>query len=306
MGKAWDLTGIAFSADTWRKALRVLKPGGYLVAFTSTRTYHRIACAIEDAGFKIKDQLAWVYGNGFPKSRTCLKPAWEPICLARKPMSEKSVAANVLRWGTCALNVAACRVDGQPSKPGNATEQPPRYQSGIIRLGAKNGKDYGERLERGEITGRWPANICHDGSNEVLAAFPDGSGNSARIGGPNKRGNRGIGYGGGKGREIEPPKGFDDSGSVARFFYCTKASKSDRAGSKHPTVKPVKLMRWLCRLVTPPGGVVLDPFAGSGTTGEAALSEGFKVILIEREADYQADIRQRIAAYKLKEPSQAA
>lgn len=257
MGKQWDTGETAFAAEFWGEVLRVLKPGGHVVAFSGTRTYHRMVCAIEDAGFEIRDQLAWVYGSGFPKSHnldgdwegwgTALKPAWEPIVLARNPLSG-TVAGNALEYGTGALNIDGCRVDaekptgwGGKAAGGNTWNE---VNSGLTKDG-----------EARPVLGRWPANIIHDGSEEVAAAFPDGS---------------------------------------ARFFYSAKADANDRLGSKHPTVKRVDLMQWLCRLVTPPGGLVLDPFAGTGTTGEAAWREGFRAVLIEREAEYQADIVRRM------------
>ena len=376
MGKSWDAQGIAYSADVWGAALRVLKPGGHLLAFGGSRTYHRIACAIEDSGFEIRDCIMWIYGSGFPKSLdvskaidkqrhdraqvlqvtawvremrdragvtnahidaafgfngmaghwttsgsqplvptldqwarlmdvlgvnevppeiqaladlngmkgqpgaawfqrevvgerikshdggifdrhvtsgmfrsgrhivrdtlpateksarwhgwgTALKPAHEPVVIARKALAG-TVADNVLRWATGAVNVDGCRV--------------------------------GER---------WPANVIHDGSDEVLAAFP-----------------------------------AVNDGSAASFFYCAKASKADRdAGNIHPTVKPTDLMRYLCRLVTPPGGIVLDPFTGSGSTGKAALLEGFRFVGIERESEYIRIAQARIGgAMKFKTP----
>jgi DNA modification methylase len=320
MGKAWDGGDLAFRVELWRELLRVLRPGGYVLAFGGTRTYHRMACAIEDAGFTIRDQLAWVYGSGFPKSLnvskavdqqlgakrqvvgrkhvtnaaqgagfghgslvggtvaagfidvtepatpqaaqwdgwgTALKPAWEPIVLAQKPLLDDNVAKNVLRWGNGALNIDGCRVgDKQTTTRRNGNS------GGISAFGRD--ERVGERLNP---PGRWPANLVHDGSDEVIAAFPA------------------------------------DSGSAARFFYCAKASKSERDGSKHPTVKPLALMRWLVCLVTPPNGLVIDCFAGSGTTGEAALCEGVRAVLVEREAEYLADIRQRIAfAFDEKKP----
>lgn len=282
MGKRWDYD--VPSAAIWSECLRVLKPGGHLLSFGGSRTYHRMAVNVEDAGFEIRDQVMWVYGSGFPKSHnvskaldrsgkatpaatqwdgwgSALKPAHEPIVLARKPLGEKTLAANVLEHGTGAINVDGCRV-GEREKP----------------------------------PGRFPANVMHDGSDEVVELFP-GAGEK----------------------------------SAARFFYCAKASKSDRdegldafaeqefvqwqtgngtSGKPssmsegrdtqrrniHPTVKPTDLMAYLCRLVTPPGGVVLDPFAGSGSTGKAAIREGFQFIGIEREAEYLAIARARIEA----------
>ena len=357
MGKTWDGGDIAQNPALWSEVLRVLKPGGHCVAFSGTRTYHRMACAIEDAGFEVRDQLAWVYGQGFPKSHavdkhidreahavrprtkeqpvgkgtsawkvenggqathwikeakdrgdktvfvaddtpitdaarqwegwgTALKPAWEPICLARKPLSEKTVAANVLLWGTGAINVDGCRVgigasdDIYAKDPHTQNKQGPGFGQGGTGAGYNVG------------IGRWPANLCHDGSQEVLDLFPEtGKSTGGRCGDSNV-------FGGLKGQErgfTAGDPGFGDSGSAARFFYCAKASKADRAGSKHPTVKPIKLMQWLCRMVTPPGGRVLDPFAGSGTTGVAAIIEGFRPILIERETEYIADIKRRLS-----------
>lgn len=297
MGKEWDGGDIAFRPETWAAALRVLKPGGHLLAFSSTRTYHRMAVAIEDGGFEIRDQIGWLYGSGFPKSLdvskqmanpydadewqgwgTALKPAWEPICVARKPL-DGTVAANVLEWGTGAINIDGCRVAGtKPDTTRGAGGQNGRYSP----LAAQ-----GRILDDGK--GRFPANVIHDGSDEVLAAFP----NTSSVGHtPKARGRGGVSTNGHGGQEgIVERK--HDTGSAARFFYCAKASKADRAGSKHPTVKPQALMRYLCRLVTPPGGTVLDIFAGSGSTGQAADAEGFNAILIEREPEYQADIRRR-------------
>jgi site-specific DNA-methyltransferase (adenine-specific) len=370
MGKQWDGGDIAFRVETWAEVFRVLTPGGHLIAFGGTRTYHRMVCAIEDAGFEIRDQIGWAYGSGFPKSHdvsksidragglspheqsvllrlrreaaglsreqvaemvgctpasvrdweegrarakgrsfewiipsdeyrgrladalgysaderimvgvavdrrgdgtiysighsgelrnggateaakqwqgwgTALKPAWEPIVLARKPLVG-TVAENVLEHGTGALNIDGCRVesDGSHKRP----FQPTNNDRTVY--GAQTG------FQPTNSDGRWPANLCHDGSEEVLAAFP---------------------------------------GSAARFFYCAKANAKDRLGSRHPTVKPLALMQWLVRLVTPPDGVVLDPFAGSGTTGEAAWREGMCAILIELEAEYLADIERRLS-----------
>lgn len=344
MGRGWDhgVPGIEF----WREVYRTLKPGAHLVAFGGTRTYHRMACAIEDAGFEIRDSLMWVYGQGFPKSHdvskgidkaageleargkgfnvagqnvglnqnrelrsdhpnyqpyipatdaarewqgwgTALKPAFEPIVLARKPLSESTVAANVLRWRTGALNIDGCRIaTGDVSN--RVGGRRPSTHEGYQRPGATMYQDKSDW--RMSVRGRWPANVCHDGSDEVVEAFP-----ASKAGGLTGIDRAPIGYSGGsRGRGIVT-KAFDDCGSAARFFYSAKASKADRAGSKHPTIKPVSLMQWLCRLITPPGGTILDPFAGSGTTGAAARLEGFRAVLIEREAEYQQDIRNRFA-----------
>ena len=219
--------------------------------------------------------------------------------LARKPLSEKTVAANVLRWRTGALNVGACKIafesaDDQAAAAAAAAQRSCRDQN-------ENRTAYG-RLENGEASlapyldgldkGRWPANVCHDGSAEVVAGFPDtGVSSGGRVG------NAGGATVGNipQGKFLPGDPGFGDSGSAARFFYSAKADADDRIGSKHPTVKPVDLLQWLVRLVTPPGGIVLDPFAGTGTTGEAAWREGCRAVLIEREAEYRADIARRMA-----------
>jgi site-specific DNA-methyltransferase (adenine-specific) len=203
----------------------------------------------------------------------------------------------VLATGTGALNVDGCRVEGVKERPGN--------KSGFGEKQSDRG--WGTRIiERPadyEHQGRWPANLCHDGSPEVMAAFEKFGGKG---GGhyPQQRTANAI-YGGGKGTSLAQKGGerpMDGYGTAARFFYSAKASRAERAGSKHPTVKPLALMRWLCRLITPPGGVVLDPFAGSGTTGEAALREGLSAVLIEREAEYHADILARLARYRDEAP----
>jgi site-specific DNA-methyltransferase (adenine-specific) len=292
MGKKWDTGETAFASEFWAECLRVLKPGGHVVAFSGTRTYHRMACAIEDAGFEIRDQLQWLYGSGFPKSHnagdgwgTALKPACEPVCFGRKPLIG-TVAANVLEHGTGAINIDGCRVDlNGETWAGNKENAHGNY----------SGKVLGEFAEQyakpSNPAGRWPANIIHDGSEEVIAAFPElGKSTGGRIG--NAGGGNVANLPTGSFEKGDP--GFGDSGSAARFFYTAKADADDRLGSKHPTVKPVDLMQWLCRLVTPKGGTVLDPFAGTGTTGEAAFREGFNAILIEREEEYQSDIRRRM------------
>lgn len=292
MGKQWDTGETAFDPAFWSEVLRVLKPGGHLIAFGGTRTYHRLVCAIEDGGFEIRDQLAWLFGSGFPKSHnlkeegwqgwgTALKPAHEPICLARKPLVG-TVAANVLEHGTGALNIDACRVEGQPQAFHNGSAR-----SGGIMGENKPGRGYAP----GNPDGRWPANVIHDGSPEVLEHFPETTSGAMT---------KEVGQYAGDGvtnflRGISGPSNQrGDSGSAARFFYTAKADATDRLQSKHPTVKPVDLMAYLIKLVTPPGGLVLDPFAGSGSTGMAAMREGFNAILIEREAEYVADIQRRL------------
>lgn len=334
MGKSWDSSGIAFNVEVWQEALRVLKPGGHLIAFSGSRTYHRMAVAIEDAGFQIRDQIMWIYGSGFPKSLdiskaidkaageerkvigekitgralggsnwkdgdaggqemvsitapatqeaqtwagwgTALKPAHEPIVVARKPI-EGTVAANVLTYGTSGLNIDGARVATTDSFGGGA-KGTSGFAAGYEHDGWVQGSD----------AGRWPANVIHDGSDEVVEYF----------------------------------------GEPQRFFYCAKANKKDRndglddfdairvhdgrkagnpGGSNprnrtndakvnhHPTVKPTDLMRYLCRLITPPNGVVLDPFMGSGSTGKGAILEGFDFIGIEQDADYMKIAQARI------------
>jgi site-specific DNA-methyltransferase (adenine-specific) len=302
MGKQWDGGDIAFRPELWTEVLRVLKPGGHMVAFSGTRTYHRMAVAIEDAGFEIRDQLAWVYGSGFPKSHnlgngwgTALKPAWEPICLARKPLSESTVAANVLRWGTGALNIDGCRIPSS-SADQKAMERVvgfnKSYSNGEPSISLEGGADGSlhkrDRSEFDGSKGRWPANLCHDGSPEVLEGFPDANGASSN----GRNGVAGV-YQDGIGVAQQVP-GYADSGSAARFFYTAKADADDRLNSKHPTVKPVDFMQWLVRLVCPKGATVLDPFAGTGTTGAASFIEGRRCVLIEREVEYLADIERRM------------
>jgi DNA modification methylase len=505
MGKTWDTGEVVNSVEFWAECLRVLKPGGHLLSFGGTRTYHRMACAVEDAGFEIRDMIQWIYGSGFPKSHdvskgidkaagvertvslgksarhgggivgagtsfevspeipelyapatdeakqwegwgTALKPANEPIVLARKPLSEKTVAANVLKWGTGAINIDGCRVksDGEHKRE----FQPTNNERGI----------YGEQtgFQPSNKEGRFPANVITDGSDEVVAAFPDtksGAWNGTRPG--DKTNSVFVKYG----AIVEAPRAAS-KGSAARFFfkalendsewldqnlnlstaeiaeshsyrlngnvsialndvvtsalpegfhceskfpglfmnatpnelralathsieliqnivtksllgqqlessielpnnascvvqrtqtgiititishwisdgsaapvifnimqqnsevgekdlrpstasvfYHPKANKKDRANSKHPTVKPIALMRYLARLITPPGGTILDPFAGSGTTGEAAYLEGFSCYLIEREQDYRDDIAARFVAMNDNEPQSRA
>lgn len=281
MGRGWDKTGIAFDVEVWRGVLRVLKPGGYMLAFGGTRTYHRLACAIEDAGFEIRDCLMWLYGTGFPKGDGCLKPAWEPILLARKP------GKRVLPLG-----IDACRIKTAVLPSERRTSH--RGASGFFALGDK------QEGERHNAAGRYPANVAHDGSDEVLeafAAFGEKTSGSRKAGEYQPQGFYGNAI-------AERPAGMErampalegSTGTAARFFYCAKASKSERgADNTHPTVKPLALMRWLVRLVTPPGGTVLDPFAGSGTTGVAAALEGRRCLLIEKDPAYAAICRERIA-----------
>ena len=312
MGQKWDSTGIAFDPAVWREALRVLKPGGYLLAFGGTRTYHRMVCAIEDAGFEIRDQIGWLYGSGFPKSRngewggSALKPAWEPVVMARKPLIG-TIEANWREHGTGALNIDGCRVATDENLNGGAysadrqVSESPWAASGSLH--ESTGKEFVQPI------GRWPANIIHDGSDEVLAAFPQAVGRGHT---PNARGKGNISTNGHAGQSEVEERDMG-SGSTSRFFYCAKASRKDRndgcepgsfqaegtdrsAHNHHPTVKPTELMRYLCRLVTPPGGHVLDPFMGSGSTGRGAVLEGFSFTGIERDEAYMAIAKARIGA----------
>jgi DNA modification methylase len=467
MGKSWDNSGIAYSQDLWAECLRVLKPGGHLLAFSGSRTYHRMVVAIEDSGFEIRDQIMWLYGSGFPKSLdvskaidkgmgenlqrrlrftewmrstgvtasqanealqnagaispngtmaghyfdrtqpaiatadlfdllrpllpevpeeierlvaertgiewtayknrevfserpafgigangfaygghsegatmkvtapatpeaqqwqgwgTALKPAHEPIVVARKPLIG-TVANNVLTYGTGALNIDGSRVGTKARYNAHAGNKDTGFTAGDDRSAASKGLYAGNSDGGSIVEGRWPANVIHDGSDEVLAGFP--------MTGSSKASMRGVGYtdsdiyGTGDG-EFDTLRGFNDSGSAARFFYCAKASKSERnAGLEglperresdrerddgvggdnprnrtnearqnfHPTVKPLALMRYLIKLVTPPGGIVLDPFLGSGTTAVAATLEGFDWIGCEMTEDYWPIIEARV------------
>lgn len=332
MGKKWDYD--VPSTDIWQECLRVLKPGGHLLAFAGTRTQHRMACRIEDAGFEIRDMIAWVYGSGFPKSHnlkddwqgwgTALKPALEPITMARKPLIG-TVAENVLEHGTGALNIDKSRV-------GTDDTRAPSYRmtsKGKPGGGYGNDMDYTRSgLVAGSACGRWPANFIHDGSDEVVRLFPQSSVTGKRTESSRSATVTGTIWGTDNHQSVE----YIDSGSAARFFYCPKASKAEREaglegmesihrvnGNKwtdqdyrvtngerpptaesgprtnhHPTVKPIDLMAYLCRLITPPSGTILDPFMGSGSTGVAALREGFKFIGIELNPEYAEIAQKRI------------
>jgi len=353
MGKEWDGSGIEYNVELWEQCLRVLKPGGHLLAFGGSRTYHRLASAVEDAGFEIRDQIMYVYGSGFPKSHniskaldkvtgtqskgfsqagddgrkaelkqdksfrsdygykfeptnddakkyegwgTALKPAHEPIVVARKPLSESTIAENVLKWGTGGINIDGCRVEYQGKADFENT-----LKSNTGNIAGGTFKCSSTKLAKEEVInpqGRFPANFLHDGSDEVVGLL----------------------------------------GEPARFFYCAKASKKDRneglegfeekemyvadndhgnlghymimkAGGKigdkqmtknhHPTVKPTALMQYLVRLVTPKGGTVLDCFMGSGSTGKACKLEGFDFIGIELDPEYCKIAEARIESCKI-------
>jgi len=317
MGKVWDGGDIAQRVEMWAECLRVLKPGGHVLAFSSSRTYHRMVCSIEDAGFEIRDQIMWIYGSGFPKSKnlegehagwgTALKPAHEPICVARKPLSERTVAKNVAAHGTGAINIDACRIATAESlRAGAGTTWKKIHEGEGRHIGAAGWGGPMKRLtaapgQQGKLVprtdphdgGRWPANVIHDGSDEVVSLFPAHAGAFAPVLGIEPSSSTKAVYG-----QInrQASNAFhDDTGSAARFFYCAKTSRDDRsAENNHPTVKPTDLMAYLCRLVTPPGGVVLDPFMGSGSTGKACMREGFEFIGIELEAEYLAIAKARI------------
>lgn len=289
MGRSWD--SFVPGPLVWREALRVLKPGGHLLAFFGSRTYDIGTLAIRIAEFEIRDQIQWLYGSGFPKSKnldgewkgwgTALKPAHEPICIARKPLIG-TVAANVLKHGTGALNIDACRV-GWPN--GIAPEIGTPGWGGPSKKSTVAPGQHGSTVDRlpPNPDGRWPANVIHDGSEEVLSGFPDAPGQQGVAKNDGEATGNSV-YRAMRNVTSRPEPRVESDKSAARFFYCAKASKADRgAGNTHPTVKPTDLMQYLCRLVTPPGGVVLDPFMGSGSTGKAAMREGFRFIGIERE-----------------------
>jgi site-specific DNA-methyltransferase (adenine-specific) len=351
MNRGWDKSGIAYDSEVWRQALRVLRPGGYLLAFGGTRTFHRLGVAIEDAGWEYRDTLSWLYGSGFPKSLdvskaidapatpeaaewegwgTALKPAWEPIILARKPF-KGTVASNVLAHGTGALNIDATRIAGDnPSiarRQGAINHLSTRSAAEAEAEGRIESRQSPEsfRAERaGEALGRWPANVALD---EEAAALLDAQSGERPTG--DLRGNRtwegfAPGEDGGERTRMLMTR-LGDSGGASRFYYTAKASRAERERgledmpeirrsdgrekdienprlrtssrkNDHPTVKPIALMRWLVRMVTPPEGVVLDPFMGSGSTGIAVREEGFRFVGIDIDAHYCEIAKRRIAA----------
>jgi DNA modification methylase len=381
MGKSWDSTGVAYDVEVWRECLRVLKVGGHLLAFGGSRTYHRLAVAIEDSGFQIRDQIMWVYGSGFPKSLnigkaidkaagapvkvgkafkvageyghrdlrdpeaqgfsrdemrhsavtaeakqwegwgTALKPAHEPIVMARKPL-DGTVANNVLTHGVGGINIDASRVSMSEEDFAklSAGVEAIRKRGGTMENSWKNSSDL-SGANPANAQGRFPANFIHDGSDEVLELFPDSKSSKTKTSDDRINHNKSMFVDGVHNAE----NSYDDSGSAARFFYCAKASKKDRnegldgfeerwkaaaefrpnhmekalegesenpfgrfqpTQNHHPTVKPTDLMQYLVRLVTPSNGTVLDPFTGSGSTGKAATLEGFNFIGIEQSAEY--------------------
>jgi hypothetical protein len=273
MGKAWD--ALPPGLEWAEECLRVLKPGGHLLAFGGTRTWHRLAVAIEDAGFEIRDSIAWMYGTGMPKGKATLKPAFEPVVMARKPLIG-TLADNEARHDTGALNIDACRIEATDDrKPVTGFKN----KSLLNRTAQANDRPWmlaADPEASGAVQphegGRWPANVVLDESQAVKL-------------GPARR-------------FFEIPKDFECcEGMGHNFLYESKAPKKERPvvdGVAHPTVKPLALMRWLVKLVTPAGGTVLEPFAGSGATVEACILEGYNYIAIEREAEYLPLINHRI------------
>lgn len=322
MGKAWD--DLPPGVEWARECLRLLKPGGHLLAFGGSRTYHRLACAVEDAGFEVRDQMMWLYGSGFPKSHnlkgeregwgTALKPAHEPIVVARKPLIG-TVAENVLAHGTGALNIDGCRIGIAPGDEPSAGHRTATFGTQETVSGG-DGSGGWKAAE-----GRWPANVILD--EEAGRLLDEQSGDISSQKTRNKPTGGTPWHGTGLGT-VRSMVNYGDTGGASRFFYCAKASKGERnagldalpdkvrrrvnsgglendprwapviAKNNHPTVKPISLMRYLVRLVTPPEGTVLDPFLGSGTTGCAAALEGFDFIGIEREPEYVAIAEARI------------
>ena len=353
MGRAWDhgVPGVEF----WKEALRVAKPGAHLLSFGGTRTFHRIACAIEDAGWEVRDCIMWLYGSGFPKSMdiskaidknlgqerekvqgvygktsfglinddswtshkttdsnipvsdeakkwngwgTCLKPAYEPIIMARKPV-EGTIVDNVLKHGTGGINIDECRIPFESEADRKSTGMDRIHTSKVGALAGKVENDH-ERttfMPR-QTNGRFPANIIHDGSDEVVELFPD------NVKGGTWNNTKGARHFENNGKPTEyTNKGSDNSvGSAARFFYCAKASKKERGeGNVHPTVKPIALMEYLVKLVAPENAIVLDPFMGSGTTGVAAVRLGRGFVGIEKEKEYFDIAERRIENAEKKE-----
>jgi len=387
MGKKWDSSGIAYSVELWTECMRVLKPGGHLLAFGGSRTWHRLAVAIEDAGFEMRDSIAWLYGSGFPKSMniskaiestllngsshstalrrteqdgdgasyqlvgknngilgetriydrkeftastdqaqqwngwgTALKPAFEPVVVARKPLSEKTVAANVLKFGTGGLNIDGSRIgraEGDNSSAGNRTAT---FGTQDTQSGGDGSGGWEQNSD-----GRWPANIILDPYTAELLDEQSGISKSGKPGIRTADGFNSNAYGNGMGIKAGQENGeYGDSGGASRFFYVAKASKKDRnegldhlevkrpddrtetgmgsfaekgvqpGRNFHPTVKPTALMEYLIKLVTPPNGTVLDPFTGSGSTGKAALLNGFQFIGIELTEEYLPIIEGRL------------
>lgn len=344
MNKKWDhnVPGI----ELWKNVFRILKPGGHVLSFGGTRTYHRMVVNIEDACFEIRDQIQWIYGSGFPKSHnlkekwqgwgSALKPANEPIVLARKPLNEKTLAKNILKYGTGALNIDETRVEG--IDPANAKRLGKDYTSNKTNFSELVGQVKASQVG-GSLSGRWPANVIFDEEAGKMLDEQSGQLKSGQVK-PYKN------NGGWKNTSEFKTDTFDSSsGGASRFFYCAKASKSERNkgletsklnseidgailnqdksenpntkgrkanpidcitqnkklhrdGNFHPTVKPIKLMEYLCKLITPPNGIILDPFMGSGSTGVAAKNIGFRFVGIELDRDYFEIAKKRIETSK--------
>jgi site-specific DNA-methyltransferase (adenine-specific) len=377
MGKGWDSSGIAYSVQLWTECLRVLKPGGHLLSFGGTRTFHRVAVAIEDAGFEIRDNIAWLYGSGFPKSLdvskaidkaagaerervpyvggiasgqnnyggggkihlgskvgdkastpeaqqwngwgTALKPAHEPIIVARKPLIG-TVAHNVLTHGTGALNIDGSRIGTGTGK--TRTVNYPDIRGDNFQQGKESYSERGTVQREVVDKGRWPANIILDEHtagllDEQTCSLKGASSRTARNRHVPLPNSPQLG-------DLVSSEVYADSGGASRFFYVAKASKRDRnqgldempikrpdnrsstgmgtfeekgvqpQQNFHPTVKPTALMEYLVKLVTPPNGTVLDPFTGSGSTGKAAILNGFDFIGIEMTEDYLPIIDARL------------
>jgi len=363
MGKSWDSTGIAYNIEVWKECLRVLKHGGHLLAFGGTRTYHRMVCAIEDAGFEIRDQMQWIYGSGFPKSMdiskaidkkfgvereiigqredilkkqakdlregkrkivdslnaganernngfvtvsadittpttdeakqwegwgTALKPANEPIVVARKPLSEKTVADNVLKWGTGGININDCRIEhSEPVKTTNRKQRSASWNMDNCGFDSTN-----NTTASASPLGRFPANVILDEEAGGILDEQTGINTNTRHMSYKRSGGEFI-----DGIPSQPEKDWftQETGGASRFFYCAKASKKERGeGNTHPTVKPLKLISYLITLVTPPNGICLDIFEGSGTHALACIENGFKYIGFEKDENYHKIALSRI------------
>jgi site-specific DNA-methyltransferase (adenine-specific) len=296
MNKKWDYD--VPSQEIWEECLRVLKPGGHLLSFGGSRTYHRMAVRIEDAGFDIRDQIMWIYGSGFPKSHnigdgigTALKPAHEPIVLARKPLSEKTIKENVLKWGTGGMNIDVSRIEYKDDKPiGRDCLRDKTTMTGWASGGL------GDRTEDWEPnnTGRWPANIILDEGEEPWRKYfycPKTS-KKDRDEGLDEFEEKAQRQSSGGSRDFNARCancGKKFIGSPETICSCDNPITDNTVFKKknnHPTVKPTELMEYLIKLVTPKGGTVLDPFMGSGSTGKAAIRGGFDFVGIEKEEEY--------------------
>ena len=328
-GFEWDRSGIAFDPAYWSLCLDLLKPGAHIAVFAAPRTYHRMACAVEDAGFEVRDKIenvlstdarwemftnslsaeqqdalariledtglsglyAWLSANRMPKNSVAsLRAANEPILVARKPPTEATLEANIARWGVGGYNIDEARVQRAAND---------RFDYGLHgTANAAQGQNTfshwtGNREYVPHEGGRWPANACHDGSEAVEDEFARFGTSKSRKGKPRRSKSPGkTGF-----AMTATGAEYNDEGTASRFFYCARATSAERRGTSHPSVKPVALMRWLVQLLVPQGGWVLDPFAGSGSTGEAALQSGRNVVLVERNAVYVGDILRRCAAY---------